>query len=313
MLSYLKNMEAFMDLQIVEWFQGLSNGFFDAFFGLITEFGGDLVFLVVGTLLFWLYDKRFGYRFMTLFLFTLGLNDIFKNFIQRPRPFVADNAESIGEETYGYAMPSAHSSNAGIMALVLNERFGKLKKFITPTLFTMMVLVGLSRVYLGQHYLSDVMMGFLLAAVVFYFYRRYDSLIEENATIVISSALGLLLLFMIIFGVFYDTLGIDSTESFRNLYIAFGSILGLSLGHKLELKYVKYSEKAPWFIQIAKYVIGLIVALIIQEGFKRVLPYPDTQTMLTVILDSIRYFLLTLWLSLGALATFKALFKQFEA
>ena len=100
-------------------------------------------------------------------------------------------------------------------------------------------------------------------------------------------------------------------ESFRNLYIAFGSVLGLTVGHQIELKYVGYNEKAPWFIQIIKYLIGLIVALILQEGLKVVLPYSNASEMMSVVLDSLRYFLLTLWLSLGALATFKGIFKKY--
>ena len=300
-----------MDLTIVEWFQSLRNGFLDTLFSLITEFGGDLVFLVVGTLLFWLYDKLFGYRFMTVFLFTLGINDIFKNFIQRPRPFAAGgDAQSIGEETYGFAMPSAHASNVGIMAFLLNERFGSLKKWITPGLFVMAGLVMLSRVYLGQHYLSDVIMGFALAAAVYYGIRYFTPKVKLPSLYVVSIGLGVLLVFMIIFGFAYSAMDIEP-ESFRNLYIAFGSVLGLTVGHQIELKYVGYNEKAPWFIQIIKYLIGLIVALILQEGLKVVLPYSNASEMMSVVLDSLRYFLLTLWLSLGALATFKGIFKKY--
>ncbi len=285
-----------MDLSIVEWFQSIRNGFLDGVFSFITEFGGDLVFLVAGTLLWWLYDKRFGYRFMTIFLFTLGINDIIKNIIARERPYTQDGITSIGEETYGYAMPSAHSSNAGIMALLIHERFGKIKKWITPTVFIMALLVGISRVYLGQHYLSDVIAGFALAAAVYYgiVYLKPKISLPPFTIVYIGLAIFFIALFFVL----------D-----RNLYIAFGSILGLTIGHQIELKYVDYKEKAPWPTQIIKYLIGLIVALILQEGLKIVLPYGNTGELGTLILDSVRYFILTLWLSLGALATFKTIFK----
>jgi len=299
-----------MDLAFVEFVQSFRNGFLDLFFSLITEFGGDLIFLVVGTLLFWLYDKRFGYRFMTVFLITLGINDIFKNFIRRPRPF-ATGAESVTEETYGYSMPSAHASNVGIMALILNERFGKLKRFVTPVIFTVMVLVGFSRVYLGQHYLSDVMMGFVLAFGVYYGIKVVGPKITLSGTTVISVTLAVFFIFMVVFGLAREGLGIEP-ESFRNLYIAFGSVLGLTVGHIIELKYVGYKEKAPWKIQLVKYLIGLVVALMIQEGLKVILPYNNMGEMGSVVLDSLRYFILTMWLSLGALFTFKQIFKTYQ-
>ena len=230
-----------MDLAMVEWFQSLRSTGLDAFFGFITEFGGDLVFLVIGTLLFWLYDKRFGYRFMTIFLFTLGINDVLKNFIRRPRPFAAGGeATSIGEETYGYAMPSAHASNAGVTAFVLNERFGGIKKWMTPLFFTMAGLVMLSRVYLGQHYLSDVIAGFILAAMVYYGIRYFTPKIKFSYGRVVSIGLAILLIYMLVFGFAHGAMEI-APESFRNLYIAFGSVLGLTVGHVIEVKYVGYS------------------------------------------------------------------------
>jgi undecaprenyl-diphosphatase len=293
-----------MDLAIVEWFQSIRNGVFDAFFSLITEFGGDLVFLVIGTILFWLYDKRFGYKYMTIFLFTLGINDTLKNLIRRPRPFL-EGVSSVGEETYGFAMPSAHASNAGISAFLLNERFKDKKSFVTPVIFTLLVLVAISRIYLAQHYLTDVIAGVALAYIVFVAINYGKQKITLNPLYIVSIGLGLLFIFMIIFGVFYEDFGITTTESFRNLYIAFGSILGLTLGHYTELKYIDFNEKTTPLKMGIRYLVGLIIALVFQEGLKVVLPYGDTQTLMTVILDSIRYFILTLWLALGAPFVFK--------
>ncbi|MDY3196028.1 MAG: hypothetical protein RBQ95_04135, partial [Paracholeplasma sp.] len=95
-----------------------------------------------------------------------------------------------------------------------------------------------------------------------------------------------------------------------NLYIAFGSILGLTIGHIIEEKHVKYVEKAPMIKQIVKYLIGLVFAVAIQEGFKRILPYPLEESIFTLILDAIRYFLLTIWLTLGAPYVFKLIIKE---
>jgi membrane-associated phospholipid phosphatase len=150
-----------MDLRIVEWFQSFRSPFLDQIVLLITEFGDETVFLVVAALLFWTVNKKFAYKLVMFFLINVGVNDILKNIIARPRPYVAHPGviESVGVETHGFSMPSGHATNATALGLMLNEKFGKLRKWITPALITMVFLVALSRVYLGQHYLSDVIVA----------------------------------------------------------------------------------------------------------------------------------------------------------
>ena len=103
----------------------------------------------------------------------------------------------------------------------------------------------------------------------------------------------------------------------KNYYVAIASMIGLTLGYDLELRYVKYEVKAPLKVQIAKYVIGIIVALLLKEGLKLVFPYSGNDdlnlTQLDLILDGLRYFILTVWLSLGAMWVFKKLFGKYQS
>lgn len=55
---------------------------------------------------------------------------------------------------------------------------------------------------------------------------------------------------------------------------------------------------------------GLVFAVAIQESFKRILPYLLEESIFTLILDAIRYFLLTIWLTLGAPYVFKLIIKE---
>ncbi len=102
----------------------------------------------------------------------------------------------------------------------------------------------------------------------------------------------------------------------KNYYVAIASMIGLTVGYDLELRYVKYEVKAPWQIQIAKYAIGIIVALLLKEGLKLVFPYSGNDdlnlTQLDLILDGFRYFILTVWLSLGSMWVFKKLFGKYS-
>ncbi len=289
-----------MDLKIVESFQSLSNTFLDYIVLFITEFGGETVFLIIAALLFWTVNKKFAYRLTMFVLLNVMVNAILKNIIRRPRPYQTDsNVVSIGEETHGYAMPSGHATNGTALAFMLNERYGTYRKWVTPALVVMVVLIALSRVYLGQHYLTDVLAGIVVTSVVYLVVIKVSPLIKISTERLVFFASPLLILLLIF-------------VQDKNYFVATAAVLGGTLGYYLESKYVGYDVKAPLLTQIMKYVIGIVVALILKEGLKLILPYPEGENILSLGLDFVRYFILTLWLTLGAMFTFKKLFSKDE-
>jgi undecaprenyl-diphosphatase len=293
-----------MDLSIVEFFQSFRNDFLDFFFIFFNEFGDELVFLVVASILWWVVNKHFAYRFMMIFLTSVAVNDTLKNIVRRPRPYELGSVVSVTEPTYGYSFPSGHAQNAGAMALVLNERYGTVKKWVRPLLITIVILVMLARVYLGQHYLTDVIAGLAVSVLVYYAFIYLAPKVKINPIKLVYYTIPLMIL-----GAFFI---VD-----KNYYVAIASMIGLTVGYDLELRYVKYEVKAPVKIQIAKYAIGIIVALLLKEGLKLVFPYSGNDdlnlTHLDLILDGLRYFILTVWLSLGAMWVFKKLFGKYQS
>lgn len=292
-----------MDLRIVEWFQSFQNGFLDLIFKVFNEFGDELVFLIVASILWWLISKEFGYRFMMIFLVSVAVNDVLKNIFQRPRPYTFDSVESLEEMTYGYSFPSGHAQNSMTMALLVKERYGGLKKWVNPLLFSIVLLVMLARIYLGQHYLTDVAAGAIVAIGVYYAFIKLAPFVKISPMKLFYYSIPLLLILAIFV--------VD-----KNYYVSVASMIGLTLGYDLERKYVKYQVKAPLKIQVVKYAIGIVIALGLKEGLKVVFPYSTDNDLLMTqtdfILDGIRYFILTIWLSLGAMWVFKKLFHTFE-
>lgn len=84
---------------------------------------------------------------------------ILKNIIQRPRPFLADDAiTTIVMQPLSYSMPSSHSASSFVAATLLSYYF---PKYRIP-FFILAFSIAFSRVYIGVHYPSDIFVGALL-------------------------------------------------------------------------------------------------------------------------------------------------------
>ena len=91
-------------------------------------------------------------------------NQLLKRIVERPRP----EGFRIVEEL-GYSFPSGHSMVSmafyGLFIYFIYEKVkNKYIKWTSIILLTLLiVLIGISRIYLGVHYASDVLAGFLLS------------------------------------------------------------------------------------------------------------------------------------------------------
>lgn len=102
-----------------------------------------------------------------------GLNLLLKNIVQRPRP---DGFRLVAES--GYSFPSGHSMVAmaffGLFAwFVWHYEKDRVQRFWWCLAFALLVvMVGLSRIYLGVHYASDVLAGFCVSMAWLAFYTK---------------------------------------------------------------------------------------------------------------------------------------------
>ena len=131
----------------------------------ITNFGGA-IFLIIATIILFILikNKKIGFSIISNLVIVTILNQLLKNILQRPRP----NEFRIIEET-GYSFPSGHSmvSMAFYGYLIyLIYRYVKnkyLKWTLIVSLSILICTIGISRIYLGVHYTSDVLGGFLIS------------------------------------------------------------------------------------------------------------------------------------------------------
>ena len=149
----------------------------------ITNFGGA-IFLIIATIILFILikNKKIGFSIILNLAVVTILNQLLKNILQRPRP----TEFRIVEET-GFSFPSGHSMVSMafygyLIYLIYRYVKNKYLKWILIVLLSILICtIGISRIYLGVHYTSDVLGGFLISIsyLVIYISAVNKFLLEE--------------------------------------------------------------------------------------------------------------------------------------
>lgn len=156
------------DDAVLEWFYAHATPFWDNFFLMVTAMGGPLTItcVAVGLAVYFLVRKQ--WRRLWLVVAGVGgavmVNTIIKLIVERPRP---DLWEQLVVET-SFSFPSGHAMASSALAiflgyLVVHAHFGRwVKTLLVGLLVLYALLVGVSRMYLGVHYPTDVIGGWMM-------------------------------------------------------------------------------------------------------------------------------------------------------
>ena len=147
----------------------------------ITELGGVAFTVLAGVLIF-MFCKKIRW-FVTFDLVGVTIiNQVIKHIVRRPRP----NVLRLVEED-GYSFPSGHSMVSMafygiIIYLVYKNVTNKYLKWTLITLLSLLILsIGFSRIYVGVHYFTDVVGGFLLGiAYLIIYINIYNKKVGKN-------------------------------------------------------------------------------------------------------------------------------------
>lgn len=132
----------------------------------------QLIYIVLACLLFWaiFFAKKKMYFFSIFVLTSFSawlLARSIKFIFQIERPFLSLNINPLYAET-GYSFPSEHMtvfSSLAIVVFFLNQKLGILLIFFA-------IIVGLTRLIIGVHYPSDILVGFILGYLIAQFYIK---------------------------------------------------------------------------------------------------------------------------------------------
>lgn len=154
-----------IDTTFSKWVFKLHNPVFTAFFRFITDFGYVQILLILLVIILIVFHKyRFAYILPIHVTISVIFNMILKNIFARPRP---EMIRLIDEA--GFSFPSGHAMVTmvayGYLIYVVHHYIQQkwLRYSLIAFLIFIIVSVGFSRIYLGVHYLTDVLAGYSIS------------------------------------------------------------------------------------------------------------------------------------------------------
>ncbi len=252
----------------------------------ITLAGSEYFYLMLLPIVFWCIDEKIGTRLGLIVMFSSFVNLWLKDVFKQLRPYQVDPSVGLSSDS-SYSLPSGHAQGSstlwGFLAPYIKKPWGLLLAIFAP------ILIGFTRVYLGVHYPSDVMAGWVLGygIVVLWmvFGHRVESFISKagmRRQIIIAAVLALSM----------NALNMNDTSMP-------GVFFGTAVGAAILFTRVRFSARSgsPGR-KLLRLALGL-AGLGIIYGLGKIAA-PGQEEALYAMGRFVRYALLGLWVSLGA-------------
>ncbi len=263
-------------MELLYWFESIRNPVLDVFMSLVTHLGEETFFMVGALFVFWCLDKRKGYYLLSVGFVGTLVNQWLKIVCRVPRPWVKDAnftiVESARAEATGYSFPSGHTQTAvGFFGGV--ARFTGLP-LVRVVSIVILLLVSLSRMYLGVHTPADVGVSFLVAVVlVLVLYPLMESTLWFPNRL--YGILGGLLAFSLAFVAFMEFFPFPAggdpenlAHAVKNAYSMMGAVGGMLVVSVFDNRLLQFPNRAPWWGQAIKLVGGLVLVVLVKSLLK---------------------------------------------
>ena len=282
-------MDVFLEsgIPVILWLQQFSPGL-DGFFKGITLLGNQEFFLVFLPLVYWCIHRRTGVRLAVIFLFSAYVNFVVKVMAGLPRPFDFDTRVRAIVHAAGNGFPSGHTQGAVVLWGFLAAAFSRPWLWVLAAL--LMVLIPLSRLYLGVHFPLDLLGGYLIGAGLLGVGLWAEPKVAGwLASISFSRRIG-----FAIFAPLLLVLGFSGGDA--GAVTAGGALAGMGAGFVLERRWVGFRADGPPSQRMLRFAAGIIGLVVIWAGLKVAFAGLEPAALFRFI----RYALVGLWGGFGA-------------
>ena len=283
-----------------------------------TFLGSENFFFLVLPLIYWSIDPKLGLQVGLILATSNSLKEILKMAFALPRPYwvSADVTAMAAEGSFG--IPSGHAQNAASMWGVM--AYGIRKPWAWIAAIAIIFLVGFSRPYLGVHFVWDVIVGWLLGALILLlFIRLWDPVSTwiSSKTLAAQIAITFLISLILIAVHTWRVMGLadyvlppewienalrageqPDPVAIEGILTSAGSLFGLAAGAAWIASRGGYDASGPLDKRALRYAIGLIGILILWMGLGQV--FPREANLISYILRYARYSFVGFWVTAGA-------------
>lgn len=275
-------------------------------------------YLLLTPFIYWTFSASLGMRLLLMLVTTGAFSTVLKHLFHQPRPYWLGGVKELAQET-SYGVPSSHASNSLSFWVYLGDKVKQ--RWLWFLVVVLIFFIGYSRMHLAVHFPHDVLVGWIVGAVMFYAFTRVEAGIGEWAQR--QSALRLVMvglggsLAIIVLGLAVLALisGIPDPEPWRELasearvpndyFTLSGALFGAVAGYALMRRTANFRPAPSWTRRGLSYLLGIIVTLLIYYGLDiGFAELAADDTPLGYFLRYVRYGCVTLWVTYLAPWTF---------
>lgn len=289
----------------------------------LSFFGDEEFFLMVMPILYWSLDAAIGLRVGLILLISSGLNHTLKLVFHSPRPFYYDEAVRAFDNETTFGIPSGHAQNSasvwGLLAALVSRSLPAFGKIAWAAALLLTFLIGLSRLYVGMHFPTDVLMGWAVGFALVWVFLKLEAPITNrfrnqplstSILAIFGASLVLILLDVLArlsLGAWsvpqgwIDTAALTRPDvvphplAMEGIFTSAGAMFGLGAGALWMRSSGGFSASGTPWKRLARYPIGVIGVAILWFGLGEI--FPREEALFSYTLRYIRYALVGLWIS----------------
>lgn len=274
----------------MEMLQRLFGGAAISVISFFSSFGEEMILVLIMGFLYWGIDKKMGTFVGYSILLGCVMNPLVKNIAMRRRPYfdnpqikclrpVDKEANIYNISAQGYSFPSGHSCNS--VTCYSSIAVYQKKKIFFYIAILVPLLVGLSRMAVGVHYPTDVLVGWLFGLLIVGFVTLLDKKVPEEKRGIVN-----LVIFLIAcVGFFYC-----KTDDY---YSSMGLMGGFFLSLEFDKRFVDFKNTKKPLRVIVRVLCGAAIFFAMNKVLK--LPFSseflESPTFYAYFVRFFRYFL----------------------
>jgi membrane-associated phospholipid phosphatase len=286
-----------------------------------TFLGDELFFLLVLPVLYWSFSAGWGLRVGLMLMLSASVNGMLKMLLTGPRPYFYDvRVRALTAET-SFGIPSGHAQNSAAVWGMLAALAAR--PWAWTAALALIFMIGLSRMFLGVHFPTDVALGWVVGLLLVWGFVRLEPVVvrrlsqqrlpEQLLTVLSISLLLLVIPALIKLSLSAWTIPTTWLDNVRlalpdgelpdplalsGQFTSAGAFFGLAAGALLLRRMGGFDAGGSWWKRLVRFPLGLVGVIVLYFGLGAV--FPRGEELLPYILRFIRYTLVGLWVAWAA-------------